>query len=260
MDDSKKTGYSTEKTHVNLNTSKKKLSNNKTKFQGINLYEKKLTNPIIYTNQLHRNLTERSNLSIAKKHNSIGFPAPMKKLGNNNSIKKFELNKRTSNISNSNSPMNNLNYMNSLANSSVTKERSDNNANNNINNIIQTFTQSNSNKPSIKEDEKDRDAANACSILNTDAQNGRVSLLSGNVDNSINQHSVLDSKYLAFLTPPNANTIANANITQQQNSLNIAHTNSINNFSGASDSSQIKVVVRFRPMNNVENVKLIYFY
>lgn len=75
---------------------------------------------------------------------------------------------------------------------------------------------------------------------------GLVSLTKGNIDNSFNQVNLGENKNLTnnhlLNSLPHINT---------QNSINYLSSN-------PSDSNQIKVVVRFRPMNDAENVDFIY--
>jgi len=96
-----------------------------------------------------------------------------------------------------------------------------------------------------KEKENFSTLNNVNNIENNHTQ--RISLLSNaGHDITINHVSLLEHK----------NTMS-SNVFHTMNAF--SHQNSINNISTSSDSNHIKVIVRFRPMNNVENVINSYF-
>ena len=178
------------------------------------------------TKNLMMPISERNSISIAKKHNSIGFNTFQKKLSKIPSYKILDSNKKTTNnLLNSNTISGNNTNLGLMSNSNV-------NSNKNLEN-------------------KEKDTLNNTNATHPEQNTGRISLVSGGNDISINQLSLLENK--------------NCLSTNVYNTLNtFSHQNSLNNISSTSDSSHIKVTVRFRPMNNVENVRsfftlIIYF-
>lgn len=251
MDEEKKLTSTSENTNNKPNTTKKgKLNkNNKSKLSIIT--NKKTTTyrdmNIMNDNTSIKNrlipISEKHSISKAKKHNSIGFASFQSKLNANSSYKTLDYGRRTSNS------INPLSNTNNTTNNDATNNL---NANNDANNSKLGNTPINKNYElninenlNMNNNDKSKDVVNSfnnANATNPDLLIQRHSVVSGRNDISVNQVSVLENKNV--LSP---NAYKNVNNFSQQNS--------INNISTSSDSNHIKVTVRFRPMNNVENVK-----
>ena len=86
------------------------------------------------------------------------------------------------------------------------------------------------------------------------------SVITGKLLNNGYKVTVLDKlifNQVSLLEHKNTTSIS-SNIYANLNPF--SHHNSINNISTSSDSSHIKVTVRFRPMNNVENVSILFLF
>jgi hypothetical protein len=247
MDEDKKIINTRELTIDKTNASKIVTSNKKNKSILSIVMDKKRTNNIA-TNTFKNiksaknqsiPISDKNSISKTKKPNSIGFSNFQKrKLISNSSYKNLDFGKRTSILMN---PANNKNF-NSDA---ITYLKANNNsklgyAADNTTNELNSKENSNLNNK-----EKENYSVNILNNTNAtkpDPHIQRFSVVSGGNDLSINQPSLLEIKKILS---PNGHNIVNA----------FSHQNSINNISTSTDSSHIKVTVRFRPMNNVENVR-----
>ncbi len=238
MDEEKKKLSTTQKANeINNNNALnvKRLSAQKSKVKPItNFLDKKIkgSNQIISSNNNStvKNLigqkSDRNSISAVKKNNTLGLNSFQKKLTTDSSVKNLEYSKKASNLLNSiTSKKGNPLYP---ANISPVPYSSNINSSNNL-------------EANLKEKE------NFISINNenTNFQENplqRNSLNSAECDMNPHQVSLLEQKNTTNNT---TNNEANINAFSNQNS--------IYNISSQSDSS-IKVIVRFRPMNKVENV------
>lgn len=252
MDEEKKIINTNAKKNEKDIPNKKAASNIKNKRQSSNLQEKKLNNHLLInsvnTNTSTKNnlipTTDKNNISKTKKHNSIAFGSFQKKLNSNSSYKNLDYRRKTFNFKNAAGDNINLN-----PSSDTTAYFNANNVNNNsklakkdINNTINELNTNENSNMNNKEKEKEVfNLLNNTNATNPDQHIQRISVASGGNDLNINQVSLLESRNI--LSPNNGSTVNN-----------YSHQNSINNISTSSDSNHIKVTVRFRPMNNVENV------
>jgi len=229
----------------------KRPSKQKIKQKAINNLDKKFGSKILINGVNNNNLPksqlpptfDRNSINIAKKHNSIAYSNFQNKLITNSSYKNLDYKKNNNN--------NLSTTVNALSNTYLNTNPNMNNlslGNIGINTQINGTINLNPNlKEKEKEIEKNKEILNSSNRqkeneLYTDHQTQRLSLLSASYEMNINnQNSLLENKNTLTCNVPNP--------------LNpFSHQNSINNFSLSSDSTQIKVIVRFRPLNNVENV------
>ena len=248
MEEDKKIIYTTELATDKTNASKIETSNNKNKSRPSIVMDKKRTNNRA-TNSFKNNtraknqlipISYKNSISKTKNPNSIGFSnLQTRKINSNSSYKNLDFGRTTSNLMN---PANNKNF-NSDA---ITYLKANNNSK--LGNAADNTTNELNSKENSNLNNKEKEKYSVNILNNTNATKPdphiqRFSVVSGGNDLSINQLSLLESKNILS---PNGHNIVNA----------FSHQNSINNISTSTDSSHIKVTVRFRPMNNVENVSI----